>query len=40
MPYRVKRVELPDDNPGRECRVYRKPLGGVGVISPWNWLYI
>src|SRR4029078_9194446 len=22
---------------GKESRVYRKPVGVVGVISPWNW---
>jgi aldehyde dehydrogenase (NAD+) len=32
---------LPGDIPGKECRVYRKPVGVVGVISPWNWpLYL
>jgi aldehyde dehydrogenase (NAD+) len=30
-------VMLPGDIPGKECRVYRKPVGVVGVISPWNW---
>ena len=28
---------LPSDVPGRESRVYRGPLGVVGVISPWNF---
>ncbi len=28
---------LPADAPGKESRVYRKPVGVVGVISPWNW---
>ncbi len=28
---------LPTDVPGKEGRVYRKPVGVVGVISPWNW---
>ena len=23
--------------PGKEGRVYRKPVGVVGIISPWNW---
>lgn len=23
--------------PGKESRVHRKPVGVVGVISPWNW---
>jgi aldehyde dehydrogenase (NAD+) len=37
VPYRVKGPILPGDIPGKECRVYRKPVGVVGVISPWNW---
>ena len=28
---------LPADAPGKESRVYRQPVGVVGVISPWNW---
>lgn len=28
---------LPADVPGKESRVYRKPVGVVGVITPWNW---
>jgi aldehyde dehydrogenase (NAD+) len=36
-PYEVKGKVLPSDIPGKECRVYRKPVGVVGVISPWNW---
>ncbi len=28
---------LPADVPGKEGRVYRRPVGVVGVISPWNW---
>ncbi|MFP5250430.1 MAG: aldehyde dehydrogenase family protein, partial [Acidobacteriota bacterium] len=36
-PYRVEGRILPADIPGKECRVYRKPVGVVGVISPWNW---
>ena len=28
---------IPVDVPGKESRVYRKPVGVVGVISPWNW---
>lgn len=37
MPHRVAGRILPGDIPGKECRVYRKPVGVVGVISPWNW---
>lgn len=28
---------MPTDIPAKEGRVYRKPVGVVGVISPWNW---
>lgn len=37
MPYRVAGRILPVDVAGKESRVYRSPLGVVGVISPWNW---
>jgi aldehyde dehydrogenase (NAD+) len=37
VPYRVEGKILPGDVPGKECRVYRQPVGVVGVISPWNW---
>lgn len=37
MPARVAGQILPVDVPGKESRVYRSPLGVVGVISPWNW---
>ncbi|RQM44001.1 aldehyde dehydrogenase family protein [Paraburkholderia bannensis] len=37
MPARVHGRILPVDVPGKESRVYRQPLGVVGVISPWNW---
>ncbi|HYZ85629.1 MAG TPA: aldehyde dehydrogenase family protein [Bryobacteraceae bacterium] len=37
MPYLVEGSVLPGDVPGKECRVYRQPVGVVGVISPWNW---
>src|SRR3954453_5735953 len=37
VPYRLEGRILPSDVPGKECRVYRKPVGVVGVISPWNW---
>jgi aldehyde dehydrogenase (NAD+) len=36
----VHRVEgrlLPADLRGKESRVYRKAVGVVGVIGPWNW---
>lgn len=37
VPYRVEGRILTSDVPGKECRVYRRPVGVVGVISPWNW---
>ncbi|MBN6110845.1 aldehyde dehydrogenase family protein [Xanthomonas sp. CFBP 8700] len=37
MPSRVAGRILPVDIAGKESRVYRSPLGVVGVISPWNW---
>lgn len=36
MPGRVAGRILPTEVPGKENRVYRRPLGVVGVISPWN----
>ncbi|MQS08001.1 aldehyde dehydrogenase family protein [Streptomyces alkaliphilus] len=37
LPHRMAGRILPADIPGKESRVYRKPLGVVLVISPWNW---
>lgn len=37
MPSRVVGRILPIGTPDKESRVYREPLGVVGVISPWNW---
>ena len=28
---------IPGDIKGKEHRIYRKPVGVVSVISPWNW---
>lgn len=36
-PYLVESPILPTDISGKEGRVYRKPVGVVGMISPWNW---
>jgi aldehyde dehydrogenase (NAD+) len=36
LPYRVEGRILPCDVPGKESRAYRKPVGVVGVISPFN----
>ncbi|MHB0776080.1 aldehyde dehydrogenase family protein [Halomonas sp. WWR20] len=37
LPNRVHGRILPSSIPGKESRVYRQPLGVVGVISPWNF---
>lgn len=37
MPGRSHGRILPSDIPGKDSRVYRKPVGVVGVISPWNF---
>ncbi|GAB2793778.1 aldehyde dehydrogenase family protein [Halomonas shantousis] len=37
LPSRVHGRILPSSIPGKESRVYRQPLGVVGVISPWNF---
>ena len=37
LPSRVEGRILAGDFPGKENRVYRKPVGVVTVISPWNW---
>lgn len=37
LPYLVEGRMMPSDVPGKECRVYRQPVGVVGIISPWNW---
>lgn len=36
-PYLAGGQVLPTDIPNKEGRVYRRPVGVVGVISPWNW---
>jgi acyl-CoA reductase-like NAD-dependent aldehyde dehydrogenase len=35
-PARMRGETLHTDVPGQESRVYRKPLGIITVISPWN----
>ena len=37
FPYRMHGEIFPSDTPHKENRVYRQPLGVVGVISPWNF---
>ncbi|WP_158792051.1 aldehyde dehydrogenase family protein [Granulicella sp. L60] len=37
FPHRASGKILPLDEAGKESRVYRSPLGVIGVISPWNF---
>ncbi|MGZ4661886.1 MAG: aldehyde dehydrogenase family protein, partial [Arthrobacter sp.] len=37
FPTRVHGRIFDSNTPNREMRVYRKPIGVVGVISPWNF---
>lgn len=37
MPAAAQGHIIPVDRPGKEARVYKKPVGVVGVISPWNF---
>lgn len=37
MPASAQGHIIPVDRPGKEARVYKKPVGVVGVISPWNF---
>jgi len=37
MPHHVEGRIMPSDIAGKESRVYRRPLGVVAVISPWNF---
>lgn len=37
FPHRVHGRILESNTKGKENRVYRRPLGVVGVISPWNF---
>jgi acyl-CoA reductase-like NAD-dependent aldehyde dehydrogenase len=37
FPTRVHGRIVESNNPGKELRVYRRPIGVVGVISPWNF---
>ncbi|MFJ6377942.1 aldehyde dehydrogenase family protein [Pseudarthrobacter oxydans] len=37
FPTRVYGRIVESNNPGKELRVYRRPIGVVGVISPWNF---
>ncbi|MFE4106546.1 MULTISPECIES: aldehyde dehydrogenase family protein [Bacteria] len=37
VPYAAEGRLLPADIPGKESRVYRQPVGVVGVVSPWDF---
>jgi len=37
FPRRIHGRIVESDVPGKESRIYRKPLGVVGLISPWNF---
>ncbi|HWT91440.1 MAG TPA: aldehyde dehydrogenase family protein [Solirubrobacteraceae bacterium] len=37
MPHHVAGTIMPSDVPGKENRVYKRPVGVVAVISPWNF---
>jgi aldehyde dehydrogenase (NAD+) len=37
FPSRMEGPIVPTDVPGKESRVYRRPVGVVGMISPWNF---
>lgn len=37
FPTRVHGRIVESNNPGKELRVYRRPVGVVGIISPWNF---
>lgn len=37
LPHMVEGRLPPSDEPGKESRAYRKAVGVVGLISPWNW---
>lgn len=36
-PSRMHGLIVPSYTPGKESRMYRSPLGVIGVISPWNF---
>jgi aldehyde dehydrogenase (NAD+) len=37
FPSRVEAPIVPTDISGKESRIYRRPVGVVGMISPWNF---
>ena len=40
IPHHLKGEILTDERPGKYSFVFRKPLGVIGVISPWNFPFI
>lgn len=36
-PFRMEGRILPINEPGKESRVYKLPVGVIGIISPWNF---
>ncbi|UJF28492.1 aldehyde dehydrogenase family protein [Planococcus sp. 107-1] len=36
-PFQMEGKILPSQQPGKENRIYRNPIGVIGVISPWNF---
>lgn len=37
FPYHMEGKIMPSQTQGKENRVYRNPLGVIGIISPWNF---
>ncbi|GGD58674.1 aldehyde dehydrogenase family protein [Erythrobacter arachoides] len=37
LPFMVEGAILPEDIPGKESRAYRRPVGVVALVSPWNF---
>ncbi|MFC7370267.1 aldehyde dehydrogenase family protein [Fictibacillus iocasae] len=37
FPYRMEGKIMPSQTAGKENRVYRNPLGVIGIVSPWNF---
>ncbi|MGI2329216.1 aldehyde dehydrogenase family protein [Planococcus sp. YIM B11945] len=37
FPFKMEGKILPSQTPGKENRIYRNPIGVIGVISPWNF---
>jgi aldehyde dehydrogenase (NAD+) len=37
FPSAAEGVMLPADVPGKESRIYRQPVGVVGMVGPWNF---